>query len=111
MEKQIIKLHRTESSNFAINSTVLNCAEICLEDFSDNIHLYDIVHGYDIHNITASPVKRIKIGNGSQQYNELKSIIILDNADFIIVDKDGYIIDYITNAGLISATILANNYK
>ena len=58
--------------------------------------------------IKGKPVKQIKIGNGFQTYDELKSIIILDNADFIIVDRDGNIIDYITNGGYLSITSLAD---
>lgn len=79
--------------------------EIVVEEFDSDVRLFDIVHS-DISQITAKPVKRIKIGNGGQPYNELKSIIILDNADFIIIDKNGYIIDYITNHNPLEVTAM-----
>lgn len=71
--------------------------EVIVAEIPEDTNLYDIIHGYDLSKITGRPVKQIKIGNGTQTFNELKSIIILDNADFIIIDKNGYIIDYITN--------------
>jgi hypothetical protein len=78
--------------------------EIVIDIFDDNVRLSDIIHGYD--NRVAKnpkPIKRIKIGNGGTLYNELKSIVILDNADFIIADKDGNIIDYIVNSNPIDS--------
>lgn len=71
--------------------------EIVLSEFSADTKLTDIVHNYFSNERNLKPVKCIKIGNGGMPYESLKSIIILDNSDFIIVDNTGSIIDYITN--------------
>jgi hypothetical protein len=84
-------------------SNLFDKCEIVIETFGDNIQLSDIVHGYDnfiLQNL--KPIKRIKIGNGGSFYKDLKSIIILDNADFIVTDKDGYVLDYFTNSDPLS---------
>ena len=94
---QVLRIKKPlKFDDWAVRISLQNL-ELVVEEFETGTMLRDIVHD-DISKITAKPVKRIKIGNGGQSYNELKSIIILDNADFIIVDKDGYIIDYITNS-------------
>ena len=81
--------------------------EVILEEFTDDIKLSDIVHGYDLNTITTRPIKRVFIGNG-QPLSESKSIIIMDNSDFIIIDRDGSIIDYITNSNPVEAV---KNYE
>lgn len=77
---------------------ILDKCEIAVETLPDTTRLDDIVRGFGIGKIAASPVKRIKIGNGGSSYTSLKSIIILSNADFIITNEHMDIIDYITNS-------------
>ena len=86
-----------------IKSVILMSGEICIEELCSNMMLSDLICGYCDGGITSKPIKRIKIGNGSQMFNELKSIIILENGDFVIVDKDDIILDYITNSSGVSS--------
>ena len=106
MKPLTIKLPNIGNTFVDIENCYLGIGEIAVEIFPKNTRLYDIISGYDISKIKALPIKRIKIGNGSQHLSELKAIVILDNGDFIITKSNGEIIDYITNSSPLSVNTL-----
>ena len=77
---------------------ILNKYEMTIQEFKEYNYLSEILHPDFISNYgQLKPIKMIKIGNGGSPYTELKSIIILENSDFMVIDKDGRILDYFTN--------------